>query len=410
MSTRFPSSRRRQPRCRPAGHRRLQPAGSRTAAASDTSAAAKSYVPPGEKDEFYLFYSGGHSGQVYVAGLPSMRHISTIPVFAPYPATGYGFDEESKQMMGRFTWGDVHHPGLSQSGRQVRRPLALRQRQREQPDRAHRPARLQDQADPRPDPELERQPRLVVRDREQRIRPRRHAVLGAAAEGPLRRSVRLQDRVQRHGERHQGRPVDRRDGGRLADPDAAVQLGPRIDRQGTELGMGVLDLLQLRDGARDARGQLDARGARLRGGRELARRRTGRQGRQGRHARRRAGARSRQGPRGPLLPAGSEISARHRHRPVGTLDRRVGQAAAGDQRVRLREDPEGDRGEGLRRRGPRRAGDQVRRRSSRARSRSGSGRCTPSTTARAMPIRRCTWSQRWPSGPCRRGTTPRRRT
>ena len=92
------------------------PPGSRAAAASDSSAAAKSYVAPGEKDEFYLFYSGGHSGQVYVAGLPSMRHISTIPVFAPYPATGYGFDEESKQMMGRFTWGDVHHPGLSQTG------------------------------------------------------------------------------------------------------------------------------------------------------------------------------------------------------------------------------------------------------------------------------------------------------
>ena len=92
------------------------PPGTRAAVAGDSSAAAKSYVPPGEKDEFYLFYSGGHSGQVYVAGLPSMRHISTIPVFAPYPATGYGFDEESKQMMGRFTWGDVHHPGLSQSG------------------------------------------------------------------------------------------------------------------------------------------------------------------------------------------------------------------------------------------------------------------------------------------------------
>jgi nitrous-oxide reductase len=92
------------------------PPGSQQAATSDTSAAAKSFVAPGQKDEFYLFYSGGHSGQVYVAGLPSMRHIATIPVFAPYPATGYGYDEESRQMMGRFTWGDVHHPGLSQTG------------------------------------------------------------------------------------------------------------------------------------------------------------------------------------------------------------------------------------------------------------------------------------------------------
>jgi nitrous-oxide reductase len=78
-------------------------------------AATATYVAPGQMDEFYLFYSGGHSGQVYVAGLPSMRHIATIPVFARYPATGYGYDEESRAMLGEFTWGDVHHPGLSQT-------------------------------------------------------------------------------------------------------------------------------------------------------------------------------------------------------------------------------------------------------------------------------------------------------
>jgi nitrous-oxide reductase len=78
--------------------------------------ASSTYVAPGEKDEYYLFYSGGHSGQVFVAGIPSMRHIVTIPVFAPYPATGYGFDEESKKMLGEYTWGDVHHPALSQTG------------------------------------------------------------------------------------------------------------------------------------------------------------------------------------------------------------------------------------------------------------------------------------------------------
>src|SRR5262245_43486666 len=73
-------------------------------------AAVASYVAPGDTDEFYLFYSGGHSGNVYVAGIPSMRHISTIPVFAPYPGTGYGFDKDSKAMLGNYTWGDVHHP------------------------------------------------------------------------------------------------------------------------------------------------------------------------------------------------------------------------------------------------------------------------------------------------------------
>ncbi len=79
------------------------------------AAAAATYVPPGDLDEFYLFYSGGHSGQVYVAGIPSMRHIATIPVYAPYPATGYGFDDESRAMLGAFTWGDAHHPSLSRT-------------------------------------------------------------------------------------------------------------------------------------------------------------------------------------------------------------------------------------------------------------------------------------------------------
>ena len=86
-----------------------------TTKAERTENALASYVAPGEKDEYYLFYSGGHSGQVFVAGIPSMRHIVTIPVFAPYPASGYGFDEESKAMMGDYKWGDVHHPALSQT-------------------------------------------------------------------------------------------------------------------------------------------------------------------------------------------------------------------------------------------------------------------------------------------------------
>lgn len=79
------------------------------------SAAARTWVAPGDKDQFYLFYSGGHSGQVYVAGLPSMRHIATIPVFAKYPGTGYGYDEETKALLGDYSWGDVHHPGLSKT-------------------------------------------------------------------------------------------------------------------------------------------------------------------------------------------------------------------------------------------------------------------------------------------------------
>jgi nitrous-oxide reductase len=87
----------------------------KTADGGEGSPAARTYVAPGQKDEFYLFYSGGHSGQVFVAGIPSMRHLFTIPVFSPHPGVGYGFDEESKHLLGGFTWGDVHHPALSQT-------------------------------------------------------------------------------------------------------------------------------------------------------------------------------------------------------------------------------------------------------------------------------------------------------
>ncbi len=78
-------------------------------------AAVATYVAPGDVDEFYMFASGGHSGQVYIYGVPSMRHLSTIPVYAPYPATGYGFDKETKQMLGGYDWGDVHHPSISET-------------------------------------------------------------------------------------------------------------------------------------------------------------------------------------------------------------------------------------------------------------------------------------------------------
>ena len=95
-----------------------KPKGARQARSgtSDISVAAeKTYVPPGDLDEFYMFSSGGHSGQVFVFGIPSMRHITTIPVFTPYPGTGYGFDDDTKKMLGEYTWGDAHHPALSET-------------------------------------------------------------------------------------------------------------------------------------------------------------------------------------------------------------------------------------------------------------------------------------------------------
>ena len=89
--------------------------GDKASASDIADAARKTYVAPGDLDEYYMFASGGHSGQVFVYGIPSMRHLVTIPVFTPYPGTGYGFDDESKKMLGNLTWGDAHHPALSET-------------------------------------------------------------------------------------------------------------------------------------------------------------------------------------------------------------------------------------------------------------------------------------------------------
>lgn len=83
--------------------------------ATKESDAQRTYVAPGDHDKYYLFYSGGHAGDVRVAGVPSMRHMKTIPVFSPNSAYGYGYDDKTRAMLGDYTWGDAHHPALSQT-------------------------------------------------------------------------------------------------------------------------------------------------------------------------------------------------------------------------------------------------------------------------------------------------------
>ena len=90
---------------------------------ADVSAALKTYMPTGKKDDFYIFSSGGQSGQVLVVGIPSMRILKYIAVFTPEPWQGWGYgDQASESVLAggdrggmKMRWGDTHHPNLSET-------------------------------------------------------------------------------------------------------------------------------------------------------------------------------------------------------------------------------------------------------------------------------------------------------
>jgi nitrous-oxide reductase len=88
----------------------------------DVLAAAKTYTPTGGRDEYLAFSSGGQSGHVIVYGIPSMRILKYIGVFTPEPWQGYGYDDESKEVLKgggnddlKITFGDTHHPAFSET-------------------------------------------------------------------------------------------------------------------------------------------------------------------------------------------------------------------------------------------------------------------------------------------------------
>ena len=85
-------------------------------------AAVQTFVPPGKYDEYLMFSSGGQSGQVLVFGMPSMRLLRVIGVFSPESWQGYGFSNETKEILREqaqakeaLTWGDTHHPAISET-------------------------------------------------------------------------------------------------------------------------------------------------------------------------------------------------------------------------------------------------------------------------------------------------------
>ena len=92
-------------------------AGKGTAASgAHTATANATHLKPGELDSYYGLWSGGHTGDVRVLGLPSGREIHRIPCFNPDALIGWGVTNESKKIMGtkpdgslKYTVADTHH-------------------------------------------------------------------------------------------------------------------------------------------------------------------------------------------------------------------------------------------------------------------------------------------------------------
>lgn len=83
-------------------------------------AANGAHLKPGELDTYYGLWSGGHTGDMRVLGLPSGRELLRIPCFVPDALVGWGHTNESKAIMGtkpdgnlRYTVGDTHHTHAS---------------------------------------------------------------------------------------------------------------------------------------------------------------------------------------------------------------------------------------------------------------------------------------------------------
>ena len=105
----------------------LQVAQERGLTPADIRAALMTYVPSGKMDEYYLFSSGGQSGNVVVIGVPSMRILKNIAVFTPEAWQGYGYGDVGTEAVldggnvdgTKIRMGDTHHPAPERDQRRL---------------------------------------------------------------------------------------------------------------------------------------------------------------------------------------------------------------------------------------------------------------------------------------------------
>ena len=83
-------------------------------------AGANVHLKPGELDTYYGIWSGGHTGDMRILGLPSGREIHRVPCFVPDALVGWGITNESKAVIGtkpdgslNYTVADTHHTHAS---------------------------------------------------------------------------------------------------------------------------------------------------------------------------------------------------------------------------------------------------------------------------------------------------------
>ena len=225
-------------------------------------------------------------------------------------------------MLGDYTWGDVHHPGLSQTdGKYDGRWLFVNDNANNRVARIDlRDFKTRQILGPIPNSSGNHGSSFVTENTEYVLVATRFSVplpKGRYAE-PSKYETEFNGMVS-------GLKVDPATGTlsvgwQILTPPFNWDLGST--GKGPSSGWAFWTSYNSRDGVDVARGQLDPPRSRLRGDRQLARGGAGGQGRQGDDDGRRAGARSGEGAGRAVLPAGSEVAARHRHRSVGPLDRR----------------------------------------------------------------------------------------